>query len=141
MLRFTLTLTLLATVLGFSPISSPFKQHTPLSTSGLPKTLGAIGGVGLASTASVMATAPPETATHAMVVATDTLGVMVFAVAVVWAYLRNSEQALADEKEDWACLLPYEQEEPACGRVSFDSSDDMVCVESYQEGKLRWVCA
>ena len=42
-----------------------------------------------------------------------------------------------DEPETEACILDLS----VCGAASFDSSDSMTCVETYDaEGKLRWVC-
>jgi hypothetical protein len=45
--------------------------------------------------------------------------------------------ASAGEQVDELCLVT----EPVCGPVSFDSTDDYMCVEQWVDGKMSWVCA
>jgi len=50
-------------------------------------------------------------------------------------------EAVQDVLQEEACLIPEEQE-PICGAMSFDSTEDgMFCIEDYSSGGLKWVCA
>ena len=62
---------------------------------------------------------------------------------MLYAFLHYSELQVASEAAmvPEACLVVAE-DEPTCGALSFDSTDDgMVCVETYEDGKLRWACS
>ena len=77
--------------------------------------------------------------------ATGALGSIVFSVALVAVFLQYSKNAAAaasgaDDAE--ACLVAEEDPDMSlCGRLSFDSTDDYVCIETEDgEGNLRWAC-
>jgi hypothetical protein len=49
----------------------------------------------------------------------------------------------AANNEQWdddgeVCFV--QTDEQICGPMSFDSTDDLACIEIYQDGELRWVC-
>jgi len=49
---------------------------------------------------------------------------------------------LGEAAEGEACVVSGSSGETLCGDMSFDSTDDYVCVESLSsDGKIRWVCA
>ena len=49
---------------------------------------------------------------------------------------------LGDAAENEACVVSGSSGEALCGDMSFDSTDDYVCVETLSsDGKIRWVCA
>ena len=138
---------LLAPVACFSPGMARFGASAGASAAGgLAPTLGATAGTALAATIGVAVTSEStsDMMTSQIASAADEIGVVIFSVAVVAAYLRYSGESRAEEKEDWACLVPEVQieDEPVCGAVSFDSSDEMTCVETFDAaGQLRWRCA
>ena len=75
----------------------------------------------------------------------NTAGYAVLALAVMIALASpdawSSAADLAAEEVE-ACLIDYESEGPICGKASFDSVEGgLTCIESYKNGKLRWVCA
>jgi hypothetical protein len=99
--------------------------------------MGAVVGVSLCalagyaiSTATAPDTVPSELAQNA--------GWLVLPLSLF--YLTMSGAMKAEEAVDWACVITGDAEE-VCGAASFDSSSDMVCVEDYSSGKLRWVCS
>jgi len=62
-------------------------------------------------------------------------GLVVLPLAI--AYLISLQRAdLTEAEEDWVCVISEFAEE-ICGRPSFDSTDQMTCVEA-NDG--RWVC-
>ena len=62
-----------------------------------------------------------------------------FSVGVVTAFLHYSATADDFEVADEACLV--DAVEQVCGPLSFDSTPEMACVETYVDGQLKWVCA
>lgn len=65
-------------------------------------------------------------------------GWAVLSVALImYLQAQGTLPAVDEPLEDLACLV----EEHICGPASFDSGSDMVCIEDYSSGKLRWVCA
>jgi hypothetical protein len=143
MLRVLLLSTLAASCLGAffpSAVSTTAPRTTAITMDGgLASTAGAVAGASVAATIGLLASAPVELGDQ-VVVAADTAGVLIFAVAVVQAYLTYSDKTFVEAAtSDEACLL--QDTEPVCGPLSFDSTDDMMCIETYREGKLEWVCA
>ena len=95
-------------------------------------------------------------------------GLLVLPLSLLYLTLGGATKA--EEAEDWACIVTDDAEEvcgtgernappraPTAPRrwahvlasmllpcsvsaASFDSNSDMVCVEDYSSGKLRWVC-
>jgi len=104
-----------------------------VTKSGLPSTLGALAGVASAATLACAVSSPAATAPKM-----ELLGVAAFSVALVAVFLQYSAMAAAEAGPAEACLVEFD--EPLCGPLSFDSTDDYVCVETFAEGKLRWVC-
>ena len=79
-----------------------------------------------------------------MLTLSTTAAVVIIPLSVALAYqgysMREAELAEASRAE--ACVLPTPEHEAVCGEVSFDSSGEMVCVETYdKDGRLRWACA
>jgi ABC-type spermidine/putrescine transport system permease subunit II len=141
MLRILLLSTLAASCVGSFFGSAPLRTSKPQVTMlehGLASTAGAVAGASVAATLGLVAAVPTELSDQ-VVIAADTLGVVVFAVAVVQAYLAYSDKNFVEAATDEACLL--QDTEPICGALSFDSTEDMMCIETYREGKLQWVCA
>ena len=73
-------------------------------------------------------------------------GSVVFSVALVFVFLHYSKQQRAEfdnsyslEEASEACLYYYD-EEPLCGAMSFDSTGEFACVETYVDGQLKWAC-
>ena len=138
---------LFAATLSFTPAFRP--AFMAVEQSGLPATLGALTG---AATAAAMApyVAGGAGSMQAAVAAETTMqapqaeiaGSIVFSVALVYVFLHyNKKYAGVDLLEEWpeACLI--EAEEQLCGNLSFDSTDDYVCIETWENGKLRWACS
>ena len=66
------------------------------------------------------------------------LAVLPLAALYLFQATPSAEYDIDAANEDTeACLVDV----PICGRASFDSTDDMVCVEHFSDGKYRWVCA
>ena len=138
-------LALLASTLAFTPTFRPALMA--VQQSGLPASLGALTG---AATAAAMApyVLSGDGAMQATVAvdqapwASEVAGSIVFSVALVYVFLHyNKKYAGVDllEYQPEACLI--EAEEQLCGNLSFDSTDDYVCIETWEDGKLRWACS
>jgi len=71
------------------------------------------------------------------------VGLAALPLAAFYVFLVTPSDELSAIEADFdaeACLIA-DVEEPICGRASFDSTDDMMCVEHYVDGNFRWVCA
>ena len=129
-----------------SPTGAP-AASSPALPEPLPNMLGGLAGVSLAALALPALTGTPApsvfdtTATNALSFGNHA-AVVVLPLALAFMaqqYLAAPGEAEA-AAEDEACIVA--DEEPVCGKLSFDSGADMVCVETYDaEGKLRWACA
>ena len=114
-----------------------------------PQFLGALAGAGLAATVAAGVSATGGHAfsfdDHAFL---DTLGVaggamLPLSLASAWQFYQTSK--LAEAAGDEACLI-IEDDEYACGELSFDSIDGgMQCVQVLVRGHkgnaMRWVCS
>jgi len=73
--------------------------------------------------------------------AANMAGFAVLPLAALYLFQATPSAELYDidaaDEDTEACLVDV----PICGRASFDSTDDMVCVEHFSDGKYRWVCA
>ena len=60
------------------------------------------------------------------------------------AEAQQTYAALGDEfvaVVEQAAALGIEALQQLCGNLSFDSTDDYVCIETWENGKLRWACS
>ena len=63
-------------------------------------------------------------------------GLVVLPLAIAYMISLHSAGDLSEAEEDWVCVIS-ELAEEICGVPSFDSTDQMTCVEA-NDG--RWVC-
>ena len=149
MMKLVTLLSFFGTVAGFGATagSNGHYLRKAVAPSGLAPTGAALGGAALAATVGTLLAGPQVVAPSSdmdMMLFGDTFGTMIFACAVSATFLAYSrEGALANNMvgEDEACIIREKEDDHVCGKVSFDSTDDYVCVEVSEGGKLRWECA
>merc|ERR1712083_302490 len=67
-------------------------------------------------------------------------GLVVLPLAIAYMISLQGRELTENEEEDWVCVIGEIADE-ICGPMSFDSTDEMTCVEDFSAGKLRWVCS
>jgi len=75
----------------------------------------------------------------ALGVAADVV-VLTSVVALLGLWMEEMLSDAPSTSSDELCVLPSAAE-PVCGPASFDSSEGYSCVELWENGSFRWVCA
>lgn len=62
--------------------------------------------------------------------------------AFFFTWLQEKTKAQGAGMADTLCLFSVDQGQEVCGRMSFDSSENMACIEVVdKDGRMRWVCS
>ena len=80
----------------------------------------------------------------ALSILTSTVDVLAIAAIAAFLLETNVFRRLAPDTvdESISCLFSVERGKDVCGKMSFDSSAAMTCVETVGDnGKLTWLCA
>jgi hypothetical protein len=63
-------------------------------------------------------------------------------LASILIQAQQEDGKVNDNAQEAGCIITESNGETLCGDLSFDSTDDFVCVETLSsEGKVRWVCS